>query len=161
MKATSLTSAVLPSRRKRTMKRASLCLLVVGSAAAACRDRASGPTTTRLDPASRFAGYTKTCGDVPRAEGGIPGEIPREYLAKYTGAAGGTTSRQQLYPTGSGYDAKKIIDGLCTWYLWQGGDPATYDGRPDTGGNPHFWRALERRPPTSARRPDSRSWSRC
>lgn len=142
MKATSLTSAVAPSRRKRSMKRASLCLLVV---AAACRDRATETPTATLDPKVRFAGYTKTCGDIPRSEGGIPGEIPADYLAKYTGATGGSTSRRPLYPTGAGYDAKKIIDGLCTWYLWQGGDPATFNGKPDTGGNPHFWRALEKK----------------
>jgi hypothetical protein len=107
--------------------------------------RPASRTTPRLDPSLRFAGYSKTCGDIPRSEGGIPGEIPADYLAKYTGAAGGTTSRNSGYPTGAGYDAKKIVDGLCTWYLWQGGDPATYNGKPDTGGNPHFWRALEKK----------------
>jgi hypothetical protein len=146
MKATSLTFAKAPSRRRSTMKRAGVCLLVAGSAAAGgCRDRANGNAHLRLDPSLRFAGYTKTCGDIPRNAGGIPGEIPRDYLAKYTGAAGGTTSHSRGYPTGAGYDAKKIVDGLCTWYLWQGGDPATFNGQPDTGGNPHFWRALEKK----------------
>lgn len=128
--------------RKRSIKRASLVLLV---AAASCRDRATENPAVVLDPKLRFAGYAKTCGDIPRAEGGIPGEIPREYLEKYVGATSGTTSRQPRYPTASGYDAKRIIDGLCTWYLWQGGDPDTFDGRPDTGGNPHFWHALEKK----------------
>lgn len=97
-----------------------LALLLL-PAGAACRQsaRAAFP-----DPEERFAGYAKTCGDIPRERGGIPGEIPRSVFAGL---------------------APEVVDGLCTWYLWQGGDPATYTGQPNTGGNPHFWRALERR----------------
>lgn len=76
------------------------------------------------DPVARFANYTRTCGDIPRDRGGIPGEIPGSITAS-------------LPPD--------VVDGLCTWYFWQGGDPASFNGRPDTGGNPHFWRALERK----------------
>lgn len=114
---------------------------------AACREREKASQgKADLDPKARFAGYTKTCGDIPREQGGIPGELPADYLARYTGATGGaTTVRQPGYPTGSGYDAKRVLDGLCTWYLWQGGDPDSYDGRPNTGGNPHFWRAVEKK----------------
>ncbi len=118
-----------------------MCLLVV----AGCRGQVREHPAASFDPNLRFAGYQKTCGDIPRAQGGIPGEIPRDYLAKYTGANGGTTSRKHGYPTGAGYDANKIIDGLCTWYLWQGGDPSTFDGHPNTGGNPQFWHALEKK----------------
>ena len=83
-----------------------------------CRERAAtGPLP---DPHARFAGYTKTCS-------GIPGEIPNDYLAAQTN------------------NDPKLIDGLCTWYLWQGGDPSTYNGKPDTGGDPFFWRALEKK----------------
>ncbi len=83
---------------------------------AGCRER----LTPLPDPHTRFAGYTKTCS-------GIPGEIPADYLAKQTG------------------NAPDLVDGLCTWYLWEGGDPSTYNGKPNTGGNPFFWRALEKK----------------
>jgi len=135
-----MNAAVTLSRRRGALV-VGLCLLLLAGCRGPLRDEAS----VHLDPKLRFAGYEKTCGDIPRAQGGIPGEIPREYLDKYTGATGGTTSGNRGYPTGAGYDAKRIIDGLCTWYLWQGGDPSTYDGRPDTGGDPHFWRALEQK----------------
>lgn len=113
--------------RRAAPKRALLAVLVLGCATS-CHEHLAG--NQRLDPQLRFAGYEKTCGGIPRAAGGIPGDIPAAYLARNTVA---------------GYDAKKIVDGLCTWYLWQGGDPASFDGRPDTGGNPHFWRALEKK----------------
>lgn len=74
-------------------------------------------TAALPEPSARFAGYQKSCG-------GIPGEFP---IAK--GAA--------LSPD--------VAEGLCTWVLWQGGNPASFDGRADTGGNPHFWRALEQK----------------
>lgn len=77
----------------------------------------SGEHALLPDPAERFAGYTKTCS-------GIPGEIPQASVARYP---------------------PDVVDGLCTWYFWQGGDPKSYDGRPNTGGNPHFWRALEQK----------------
>lgn len=86
--------------------------------AAACRP--SEPVVYP-PPAARFEGYAKTCGDLP---GGIPGELPPAYLAG-------------LSP--------ELVDGLCTWYFWQGGDPASFNGQPDSGGGPHFWRALEQK----------------
>lgn len=109
------------------MKRA--VLLLLGAAVAACSAREAPPLPP---PTARFAGYTKTCGDIPRAQGGIPGEIPRAYL-------------DAIVREAKGYDPTAIVDGLCTWYFWQGGDPATFRGKPDTGGDPHFWRALEQK----------------
>ena len=100
------------------LRGAGVCLLLLSG----CHARPPLPS-----PAARFAGFTGTCGDIPRASGGIPGEIPRAYLEGYVGKD------------------PSIIDGLCTWYLWEGGDPATYNGKPNTGGDPFFWRALEQK----------------
>jgi hypothetical protein len=124
----------------RVFRAAGVCLLL-----AACHAQAPLPA-----PAGRFANFTRTCGDIPRNRGGIPGEIPRAYLDEYIGRQHTTTARRAGSPTGSGYDADALIDGLCTWYLWEGGDPASYDGRPNTGGNPVFWRAVEQKSAAAA-----------
>ena len=144
MIAARLTFARAPARRRGGLGCAGLSVLVA-AISLGCQERTPSHAAGKLDPNRRFAGYTRTCGDIPRAKGGIPGEIPLDYLAKYTGATGGETSQRVGYPTAAGHDAARIIDGLCTWYLWQGGDPATFTGQPDTGGNPHFWRALEKK----------------
>jgi hypothetical protein len=98
---------------------AGVCLLLF---VAACHSERALPR-----PAERFARYTKTCGDIPIDRGGIPGEIPRDYLNGYIGGD------------------PALVDGLCTWYLWQGGDPASFNGDPNSGGDPFFWRALEQK----------------
>jgi hypothetical protein len=121
-----------------------LCLLLQSTA---CREEpVNVPRRAALDPGARFAGYTKTCGDIPREQGGIPGELPKTYLIDYGGSCEfPLTGIRPLSPTGGGYNARNIVDGICTWYFWQGGDPATYNGKPNTGGDPFFWRALEQK----------------
>lgn len=98
---------------------AGVCLLLL---VAACHFKKPLPS-----PAEHFAGYGQTCGDIPRERGGIPGEIPGDYLKAYVGGD------------------PALVDGLCTWYLWQGGDPASFSGDPNSGGDPFFWRAIEQK----------------
>ncbi len=76
-------------------------------------------------PPKRFPEQPKTCFDISIDKGGSPGALPPNYYSKY-----GTD------------DLRK---GLCTWYLWVGGDPLRKDGPPDNArGNPRFWRQAEK-----------------
>jgi cytochrome c5 len=80
--------------------------------------RNSGRTQGLPDPFEyRFAEYTQTCD-------GIPGHIPAHYYN----------------------ETPQLRSGLCTWYMWTGGDPMRREGPPENArGNPRFWRMAERR----------------
>jgi hypothetical protein len=72
----------------------------------------------RLDPQARFAGFTETCD-------GIPGALPEHYVSRDYGPLTPAQKR-----------------GMCTWYLWPGGDALSRKGA-DAEGNPRFWRRVE------------------
>ncbi len=73
--------------------------------------------TRTLDPQARFAGFHETCA-------GAPGALPARYVRDY-----GPLSEAERR-------------GMCTWFLWPGGDPLSRKG-PDAEGNPRFWRRAE------------------
>jgi hypothetical protein len=84
----------------------------------ACPPQKTGSNSKYPDPKLRFANYTQNCG-------GIPGFLPDHY-GYYL------TDRQKA--------------GVCTWYLWAGGDPLRTEGSPENArGNPRFWRMAEKR----------------
>src|SRR5437667_3354269 len=96
--------------------------IVAATIGAACSGRAEPSYSLRPQ---RFPEPPKSCFDIPIDKGGSPGALPRSYYPKY------------------GIDDQRR--GLCTWYLWVGGDPLRKDGPPDNArGNPRFWRQAEK-----------------
>jgi hypothetical protein len=70
-----------------------------------------------FDQGARFSGFTDTCA-------GVPGALPDRFVRNY----------------GPLSDAEKR--GMCTWFLWPGGDPLSRKGS-NAEGNPLFWRRAE------------------
>ena len=100
------------------MRRRLAVLATFGLFCGTACDRERSTAAPSLDPQARFAGFTSTCD-------GIPGLPPEHYAARPYGAL--TAAEKK---------------GLCTWYLWPGGDAVGGEGA-DAEGNPRFWRRVE------------------
>lgn len=114
------------------MKRLHLVFLTLALLVAAlfgpisCKhENAPTPAGNFPDPQDRFKDFKDSCS-------GVPGKIPDSYLDEYIG--------KNLTPD----QKKQLVDGLCTWYLWVGGDALQANPPDNAGGNPQFWRRAEK-----------------